>query len=80
MIAHAAELKPDRFREIVPASADRLRINLRLTTLNLALPTVAAERTPAQPKELLGTLESMEMKSTLAEAQKRYAVVQGELF
>jgi DNA polymerase-1 len=80
VIAKAAELKPDRFREIVPAQAERLRMNLRLTTLNLALPTVAAERTPPQPAELLSTLESMEMKSTLAEAQKRYAGGQGELF
>jgi DNA polymerase-1 len=80
VIARAAELKPDRFREVVGSHAERLRMNLKLTTLNLALPTVAAEKTPPQPAELLSTLELMEMKSTLAEAQKRYAGGQGELF
>ncbi len=80
IIARAAELKPDRFREIVPAKADVLRINLRLTTLNLSLPPVAAARKPADPEVLLRTLEEMEMKSTLAEAHKRYSGVQSELF
>jgi 5''-3'' exonuclease (including N-terminal domain of PolI) len=80
IIERASELKPDRFREIVPAKADILRINLRLTTLNLALPPVAADRKPAQPDVLLRTLEEMEMKSTLAEAHKRYGGVQSELF
>ena len=79
VIARAGELKPDRFREVVPAQAERLRMNLRLTTLNLALPTVAAEKTPPQPAVLMKALEELEMKSTLAEAQKRY-LGQGELF
>ena len=79
VIAGAAELKPDRFRETVTTHAERLRMNLRLTTLNLALPTVAAEKTPARPDELQRMLAELEMKSTLAEAQKRYGG-QGELF
>ncbi|MCX6955119.1 MAG: 5'-3' exonuclease [Verrucomicrobia bacterium] len=78
VIAHAAELKPDRFREAVAAGADRLRVNLKLTTLNLALPTVAAEKTAPQVAELLRLLASYEMRSTLAEAEKRYN--QAELF
>jgi 5'-3' exonuclease len=78
VIAHAAEVKPDRFRAAVAADADRLRLNLKLTTLNLALPTVAAEKTAANPDELLRLLESFEMRSTLAEARKRYG--QPELF
>lgn len=80
VIARAGELKPDRFREVVPAQAERLRMNLRLTTLNLALPTVAAEKTAPQPEVLLKTLEEMEMKTTLAEGQKRYGAAQAELF
>jgi len=79
VIARAAELKPDRFREVVVAEAERLRMNLKLTTLNLALPTVAAEKTPVRTDELLRMLEEMEMKSTLSDAQKRYGG-QGELF
>jgi DNA polymerase-1 len=78
VIARAAELKPERFREAVAASAAKLRINRQLTTLNLALPTVAAEKTPPQIGELLRLLESFEMKGTLAEARTRYT--QPELF
>jgi DNA polymerase-1 len=72
VIAHAAELKPDRFRAAVAAEADKLRKNLKLTTLNLALPTVAAQKTAPQVGELLRLLESFEMRSTLAEARTRY--------
>jgi DNA polymerase-1 len=79
IISGAAALKPDRFREIVARDAERLRMNLVLTTLHpqAALPHVA----PAEPRtsELFALLEKLEMKSSLAEAQKRYAG-QGELF
>jgi DNA polymerase-1 len=78
VLAHVAELKPERFRETVAASAERIRLNLRLTTFNLNLPTLAAEKTPPQVGELLRLLESFEMKGTLSEARTRY--VQGELF
>jgi DNA polymerase-1 len=78
IIAHAAELKPERFREPVAAEAEKLRRNLKLTTLNLSLPTVAAEKTAPQVGELLRLLESYEMRSTLAEARARYQ--QAELF
>ena len=78
VIAHAAELKPDRFRATVVAEAEKLRRNLKLTTLNLSLPTVAAEKTEPATAELLRLLESFEMRSTLAEARTRYT--QPELF
>jgi len=78
VIAHAAELKPERFQAAVTADADRLRLNRKLTTLNLALPTVAATPTAVQAGELYRLLGEMEMKSALAEARKRYD--QPELF
>ena len=78
IIAHAAELKPERFREPVAAEAEKLRRNLKLTTLNLSLPTVAADKSAPQVGELLRLLESFEMRSTLAEARARYH--QAELF
>jgi len=78
VIAHAGELKPDRFRAPVAAEAEKLRRNLKLTTLNLALPTVAAEKTAPQTGELLRLLETFEMRSTLVEARTRYG--QPELF
>lgn len=79
VIAHAAELKPERFREQVAARAEDLRRNLKLTTLSTAspLPMVA----PGEPAgaAIVALLESMEMKSTVADARKRYPS-QGELF
>lgn len=78
VIEHASEVKPDRFREQISAEADRLRMNRQLTTFDLTLPTVAAEQTEPQVGELLRLLEELEMKSTLAEARKRYT--QRELF
>ncbi len=78
VIAHAGELKPERFRESVRALVDLIRRNLKLTTLNLALPTVAAAKPAAATDELFRLLGELEMKSSLAEARTRYA--QAELF
>lgn len=78
VIAHAAELKPDRFQEAVRTQADRLRLNLRLTTLNLALPTIEARMPVVQPEELYRLLAELEMRSSLNEARTRYG--QPELF
>ena len=79
IIAHAAELKPDRFREVVAASAETLRLNLKLTTLRMTspLPMVA----PGEPHtgQLFALLAQLEMKTCLADAQKRYSG-QRELF
>lgn len=80
VIAHANDLKPDRFRPLVAAGAEKLRLNLKLTTLNLSLPTVAAEKTAPQSEELFRLLESYEMRSTLVEARTRYQARQAELF
>ena len=78
VIAHAAELNPERFRPAVAAEAGKLRMNRQLTTLNLSLPTVPADKTAPAVGELLRLLESFEMKGTLAEARTRYT--QPELF
>jgi len=78
IIAHAGELKPERFRDSVRALADHLRRNLKLTTLNLALPTVAAVKPAAAPEALFALLGELEMRSSLTEARQRYA--QAELF
>jgi len=78
IIAHAGELKPERFRDSVRKLSDHLRRNLKLTTLNLALPTVAAVKPAAEPEQLFALLGELEMKSSLTEARQRYA--QAELF
>jgi DNA polymerase-1 len=77
VIEKAAELKPERFRDVVAASADRLRLNLKLTTLNLSLPPVKPEWRTPQPEELFRLLDGYEMRSTAAEARKRYGQSSG---
>ncbi len=72
VIAHAAELTPERFRELVRNRADDLRRNLKLTTLNLSLPTITAEAPPVMTEELFALLDGWEMKSSLNEARGRY--------
>ena len=79
VIARAGELQPERFRAAVSAEADKLRRNLKLTTLNLALPTVAAEKTAPHREELLRLFEELEMRTAATEARQRYSGQQ-ELF
>jgi DNA polymerase-1 len=74
VIARAGELRPERFQPVVAAAAERLRLNRRLTTLNLTLPPVApAWRTP-RPAELVALLDGYEMRSTAAEARRRHGL------
>jgi DNA polymerase-1 len=79
VIGHAAELKPDRFRAAVAEGAEKLRRNLKLTTLNLGLPPVSAGKTAPETEELFRLLAELEMKSSLAEARTRHSG-QSELF
>ena len=74
VIAHAAELKPERFREAVATEAARLRVNLRLTTLNLALPAVKPEWRTPQAAELVRMLDAYGMRTSAQDARKRYGV------
>lgn len=74
VISRADELKPERFREAVKAEADRLRLNLRLTTLNLKLAPAKPEWREARGEELVRLLDGYEMRSTAAEARSRYRV------
>ena len=76
VIEHARELQPERFQESVRALSDLVRRNLKLTTLNLALPTIAAEKPKANPEALFRLLAELEMKSSLAEAHQRYSQVE----
>ena len=64
---------------MVAQEADKLRMNLKLTTLpaESPLPSVAAGE--PQAGELFALLEKLEMKSSLTEAKERYSG-QKELF
>jgi DNA polymerase-1 len=80
VIAAAATIEPERFRVFLAAAAERLRLNRRLVTLNLALPLPRVEQSPADVSGVLAFLREMEMRSTLAEAERRLGGVQQELF
>jgi len=71
VLTHAGELAPERFRASVTADAERLRRNLKLTTLNLSHPSVAAARTAPNDAEFLRLLSKMEMRTTVVEATRR---------
>lgn len=72
VITHAATVEPERFRPLVLERANDLRRNLKLTTLNLALPTVTAEPPNVDTAQLFALLESFAMKGSLTEARTRY--------
>jgi DNA polymerase-1 len=76
VISRAGELKPDRFQEVVKSEADRLRLNLRLTTLNLNLPPAKPEWRESRGSELVRLLDGYEMRSTANEARNRYRVAE----
>lgn len=78
ILAAAPAIIPDRFRAPLAEAAARLRLNRRLVTLDTGLPQPEVTAPAPDLPALLALLESMEMKSTLAEARSRY--VQAELF
>lgn len=79
IIANAARLKPDRCAAQVTARVADLRRNLKLTTLSTTSPMPWVEPGAPQPERIFALLEQLEMRSTLAEAKKRYTGQQ-ELF
>lgn len=78
IIAAAASVEPARFRESLLAEVERLRLNLKLVTLNLSLAASIPDRGAVQLSDLLHLLQSMEMRSAYGEALRRYE--QRELF
>lgn len=72
VLANCAQLKPERFQAVICAEVEKLRRNLKLTTLNLALPTLAVPPVKPHPAELFSLLEELGMKSSLAEARRRF--------
>jgi DNA polymerase-1 len=80
VIANCTQLKPERFQAAICADADKLRRNLKLTTLNLSLPTLSVPPVRPHPDELFALLEELGMKSSLAEAKRRYASLTPETF
>jgi DNA polymerase-1 len=78
VISKVGELAPERFRAVVTEHTERVRKNLKLVTLDLALPVVPIEKLEPQVPALIDFLTVNEMKGTVTEAKKRYT--QPELF
>jgi DNA polymerase I len=78
LIAAAETIEPERFRLPLREAAERLRLNLRLTTLNLNLPLADLDQGEPDLPALFELLGAMEMRTTLEEAKSRYT--QRELF
>lgn len=78
LIAASAMVEPERFRGPLCESAERLRVNLRLTKLDIALELPEVRQTEPDLGGLFRILKEMEMRTTMAEAQSRYT--QRELF
>jgi DNA polymerase-1 len=78
LLKNADSVDPARFREPLAEAADRLRVNLRLTSLNLTLSNHSIRQSDPAVSGLIDFLRAMEMKTTLAEATTRYR--QPELF
>jgi len=72
-------LKPERFRETVAKEADKLRMNLKLTTLRTESPLPHVGPGEPAAARIFALLESLDMKSSLVEAKLRYSG-QTELF
>ncbi len=79
IIANAAQLKPERFRELVANEADKLRMNLKLTTLRTESPLPHVGPGEPAAAKIFELLELLEMKSSLVDAKSRYTG-QAELF
>jgi DNA polymerase-1 len=79
IIAGAGSLKPERFREAVAKDAERLRMNLKLTTLRTESPLPHVGPGEPQAGKIFQMLEELKMKSSLTEARARYTG-QKELF
>jgi len=77
ILENAGDIKPPRFREILPEMSERLDINQKIIALHLAEPPKNVEKGRLDTTKLIEILETMEMKTHVKEAHKRYA--QGEL-
>jgi DNA polymerase I len=78
ILAAADAIEPIRFRVPLAEAKERLLLNVRLVTLNLSLTLSAVEQRPVEVSGLFTFLREMEMRTTLAEAERRYG--QPELF
>jgi len=74
ILAHASELKPPRFQEILAQSGELLRRNLTLVTLERHHTVGEMPMQPVDKTALVALLESLEMKQAAQQAWERYGL------
>ena len=74
IIAKANYLTPPRFQGLVAQSAERLRMNLKLTTLDCSHEVNCDQVPPVQVEQLEQKLLELEMKRSAVDVRKRYAL------
>lgn len=77
IIMNCGQLKPLRFQSIVHKSEEVLRRNLLLTTLDTGIADIFLEPEMPDPAKLASLLETLEMKTALAAAARRYGFQTG---
>ncbi len=73
-VLQAGQLNPVRFREQVMESTERLRLNLRLVTLEYQHTPPSLERQSVNVPALVEKLEELEMKQSATQAWERYGL------
>lgn len=74
VLAHASEIKPPRFRELLPTVEADLRRNVKLVTLETHHEVGALARGKVSLQPLIELLENMEMKQCASQAYERYGL------
>lgn len=74
VLENAGTIKPPRFQELLPASADDLRRNVQLVTLETHHDIGELKRGQVALQPLIELLEEMEMKQSANQAHERYGL------
>lgn len=74
VINNCGMLNPKRFQNLVHQSAERLRLNLVMTTLRLDEEFGGLDSPPVDPMRVIALLEEMEMKRSAIDAHHRYGI------
>lgn len=74
ILENSEQLSPPRFREKIAASADLLKLNLQLVTLEYHHDMGVLDKQPPKTGELVKLLEEMEMQQSATQAWDRYGL------
>lgn len=74
ILSKAQDISPARFQNVLTENADRLRLNLKLVTLEFQHLPPPLERKPVDLPTLVTRLEELEMKQSATQAWERYGL------